>query len=239
MTKNLSGVVISEDNPVVKIETLYPNKNNVMYINWFFGKRCQFDCSYCPDVWHDTTSVDHSLSTLKFAWHKIQKELALYPDIKFYITYSGGEPTISDAFLPFNKWLRDEFGDKILYLQYTTNGTRQLEYYVETANIFNQITFSIHSEFSNEKKLFTNITETDKYVKNVKPFGNSFINVHFMHEPWHAERQAEYVKFFEEQQIRYRIIPTADWGENKTARPIRIHKSPFNFDDYRNKFPKN
>lgn len=222
---NTRVISITSDNPIVKIESRY-NTGDIMYVNWFFGRRCQFDCSYCPDEWHNKTSRDWTLDELKSGWKRIADSIP-NKNVKFAITYSGGEPTISDNFLPFNEWLRENYN--CASIQLTTNGTRPSKYYKRLLTMINGITFSIHSEFSNERKLFTNILAAHKYARENKPFHNSSVTVNFMYEPWDKERQEQYKQFFEREQIKYNIVPTHDFGEGKTPRTIRIHLQPYDF----------
>ena len=77
-------------------------------LTWQLSIRCNYDCMYCPAIWHDNTSRHHSLDTLKQTWISV---LSNTNRLAYKISFTGGEPTNSKSFLPFVKWLRTEYSD--------------------------------------------------------------------------------------------------------------------------------
>ena len=97
-------------------------------ISWKLTTRCNYDCMYCPTMWHDTTSTNHSLEVLQTAWHDIYSKTKS-KNLKYKISFSGGEVTSNKHFLPFVAWLRENYNNHILKLLVTTNGSATLKYY--------------------------------------------------------------------------------------------------------------
>lgn len=209
--------------PFIAIE---PIRKSVMFIQWLVGTRCQFDCSYCPDFWHDKTSKDSSMSLLKAAWQKIVDSNNHRPEVKFIVSFTGGEPTINKNFKPFVKWLREEHATRILSIGTATNVTKSIEYYEELVHYLDWCIFSTHSEFTNEKKFFKTIEHIHNYINDNKLTCALYANI--MDEPWHAERNKKYIEYLTQRGIKYKLIPLTDFEENKSTRSIRmINKENF------------
>ena len=78
---------------------------NVFWIHWNLSKRCNYNCTYCPDFLHDFTSPHRSLDNLISIAEKIKKNV---PSEKFIrIWFTGGEPTANPNFLTFCKYLKE------------------------------------------------------------------------------------------------------------------------------------
>ena len=43
----------------------------VFSITWMIGRRCNYDCMYCPTELHDKVSKHHELVKLQEAWKNI------------------------------------------------------------------------------------------------------------------------------------------------------------------------
>ena len=50
--------------PMYKITSRWPHQGSIK-IEWNLGKRCNFDCSYCPSEIHDNTSPHTDIEILK------------------------------------------------------------------------------------------------------------------------------------------------------------------------------
>jgi organic radical activating enzyme len=214
MSANLvTEVIVTDTNPIVQIHEY----DLSITVNWFIGSRCNFDCSYCPDKWHDKTSSHWPIDKLQAAWKKI---LISNPkkDVKYHVFILGGEPTLNKDFLPFLKWLTSNFGHILADVGVITNGTASLKYYEEMINYCTWVTFSTHSEFMNEKKFFNTVIKIDQLAK----LKNCMINVNIMDEPWHRDRNKEYQTFLTQQGIVSYIHPIYDYQENKPQFPVKV-----------------
>lgn len=204
----MQSVLIDSSNPIVKVEPY----NNSFIVHWLVGRRCNFNCSYCPEMWHDLKAKDKSLSELKQGWLRIM-EINKTPKQKYDISFLGGENTLNKDFLPFLIWLRENYNNIIENIGIITNGTASVDHYKEYIKYCDWITFSTHSEFMNEKKFFSTVVEIHQLAK----LTNCHIKVNIMDEAWHKERNSEYKKFLDECKIDNYIHPIYDFKENKTS----------------------
>lgn len=124
-------------------------------IEWNLGKRCNYNCSYCPSSIHDNTSSHTPINTLLSV---IDKLANLNKPIR--ISFTGGEPCVHPE---FDTLLRYAKHKDIKWINVTTNGTRPPEYYHSLT--VDQIVFSIHFEYD-WKRVVNTIMETATH-KNV------------------------------------------------------------------------
>jgi len=209
MTKEL---LVSDSNPIVKLKSFV----DAFVIHWFIGKRCNFDCSYCPSMWHDKTSKDLSYDTLIKAWERIVIATQHKKDIKYNLSILGGEPTLNKDFLPFMRRLHTEYKDKIIELGVITNGTAKIEYYKELAKYCTWITFTIHSEFTNEKKFVNTLLEIKKYADQI----GCMIHVNLMNEQQNLPKNKKLIEFLNTKNISNYLHPIWNFGEKKIEYPL-------------------
>lgn len=214
----MNYVTVSEENPIIKVEPY----NKSFIIHWLIGNRCNFSCSYCPDMWHSRDSKDKSLTELQDAWKRIISVNTSKLQ-KYDLSFLGGENTLNKDFLPFLKWLNENYKDILTNVGMITNGTASLKYYKELVQYCNWITFSTHSEFMNEKKFFTTILE----LHPISKMHNCVIRVNIMDEPWHKSKILEYKEFLDSNNIDNYIHPIHDFGEGKTPLPVKNSKIDF------------
>lgn len=190
-------------------------------ISWKLTTRCNYDCMYCPTMWHDTTSTNHSLEVLQTAWHDIYIKTKS-KNLKYKISFSGGEVTSNKHFLPFVAWLRENYNNHILKLLVTTNGSATLKYYTNLYQSIDNISFSVHSEHVNEQEFFDMILALKKSINH-----NKFLHVNIMNEFWNQERIPLYIELLNRHNISYNVNEI-DYGLQ--TRPIPIIKGKFNLD---------
>ena len=145
-------------NKIIKIEPV----PKYYSITWMLGAFCNYNCSYCPDELHDTTSRPHDLDTMKTAWKNIHTKTN-HLKLKYKICFTGGEVTANKNFLPFIKWLRSEYSDVSMIL-ITTNGSASLNYYQRLTNYVEAISFSTHSEHMNEQEFFHKVEKINDII---------------------------------------------------------------------------
>lgn len=194
---------------------------DVFYVHWNLGKRCNFDCVYCPDSLHDFTSSHKSIDDLKKVAinliNKIDK-----PYIRIWFT--GGEPTVNPNFLEFCQWLKESFDNKFV-IGLNTNGSRNWGYYVNLLYYVDTIQFSSHFEFMEQDKFMQNLSKTNKFVKLNKNVGkippNRFrfpnVSLNLMMEPEYWDRAVQLILFCEKNEIEYsmkRIRTKANFTSN-------------------------
>jgi MoaA/NifB/PqqE/SkfB family radical SAM enzyme len=147
---------------------------DVFSITWNLGPRCNFDCAYCPPRWHNKTSDHQTLDQLKARWIYIL-EKTLHLSKKYKLSFSGGEVTINKDFLPFLRWLNENYRDRIANMGFTTNGSATVLYYKQAIELVDYISFSSHFDQMNTKKFNKNILAT--HIEAVKKRKNIFVNI--------------------------------------------------------------
>jgi organic radical activating enzyme len=151
---------------------------NDFSITWNLGRRCNFDCSYCPARLHDKTSAHKNLQRLKSIWQGIHDKTK-HLEKRYKISFTGGEPTMNPDFLPFLIWLREEFSDDISNMGYNSNASAPTSYYLQSLEYVDWITFSSHWEFMNWTKFQKNVIAA--HIRSVKSRKHVFVNI--MDEP--------------------------------------------------------
>jgi len=71
-----------------KITSRWGHQNSLS-VMWNLGKRCNYDCSYCPASIHDNHSPHTDIEILKNTVDKICET-----DRSVRFTFTGGEPTV-------------------------------------------------------------------------------------------------------------------------------------------------
>lgn len=162
-----------------KIVSVWPHQDQLK-VEWNLGKRCNYDCSYCPAEIHDNFSSHTDINILEKAVDRlceINKPLR--------ISLTGGEPCVH----PDIEDLLEYFKRKnIFWVNLTTNGTRSYQWYLENEIFFNHIVFSLHFEHdwhrvfdtilkfydSTDRDFFVNIMAHHGYMNNVKSVVKKF-----------------------------------------------------------------
>lgn len=207
-------IKITKQNPVISIQ---PYQNNFV-VQWLMGRRCNFDCSYCPSIYHDQTAKDPDLAAMKQSWNRIMDASVHLDHIPVNACFLGGELTTNPDFLPFMRWLGDTWSHRLSAIGFITNGTASERAYRELAGICTWITFSTHSEFMSERKFFRNVLRT----RDANP--GCMVTVNIMDEPWHQVRNREYESFLDRHGIKHYRHPILDFGDQRQPMPVRQYQ---------------
>jgi MoaA/NifB/PqqE/SkfB family radical SAM enzyme len=143
--------------------------SNAIKIEWNLGKRCNYDCSYCPSEIHDNTSLHTDIRVLK---ETVDKLMTLGKPIR--LSFTGGEPCVNPKFSELVKYCKHV---GITWISVTTNGTLPYEFY--SSLDVDQIVFSIHLEYD-WKRVF-NTVESIVSLTNKKVIAQ--IMAHHDHMP--------------------------------------------------------
>lgn len=154
---------------------------------------------YCSTSWHDNTSGHHSLDTLQNAWKEIYSKTQ-YRNLKYKISFTGGEVTNNKHFLPFIKWLGDNYSQYLYQILLTTNGSANYNYYSKLYKYVDNISFSTHSEHINEQDFFDMVLKLHSTIDK-----NKFIHVNIMNEFWNQDRIHQYKKILDDAGISNNI----------------------------------
>ena len=80
-------------NDMYKVESLWPHQYSVK-VEWNLGKRCNYDCSYCPSVIHDSVSPHTDINILKTTPDDVQKDYE-YSRAQLYSLIEKGQETLN------------------------------------------------------------------------------------------------------------------------------------------------
>jgi MoaA/NifB/PqqE/SkfB family radical SAM enzyme len=119
-----------------KVTSRWPHQNSIK-VEWNIGKRCNYDCSYCPGSIHDNSSPHTDIEILK---NTLDKLITLGKAVR--LSFTGGEPCVHPKFEELVKYAK-HIG--ISWISVTTNGTRPYEFYKKLP--VDQYVFSIHFEY--------------------------------------------------------------------------------------------
>lgn len=190
-----------------KVTSVWPHQDQLK-VEWNLGKRCNYDCSYCPISVHDNHSPHTDINILEKTVDKLY-EL----DRPLRISLTGGEPCVH----PDIENLLEYFKRKNVYwVNITTNGTRGYRWYVDNEMFFNHLVFSLHFEFD-----YTRIVDTIlKYYDNTQQ--DFFVNIMAHHD--YIPQVKTVVKKFKELGIKF-AIRRIRWteGDHNIFDDLRYH----------------
>jgi len=159
--------------------SIIPVNEDPFVVTWDLGRRCNFDCSYCPSHRHDNFSAHATLEELKctteflfeycstIAEHRINKD--------FHVSFTGGEPTVNPRFIEFCQYVRTAYNEKWkdkfnLHLSLTTNGAMSSKMAEAVVENFDYVTVSYHSEIKTQirQQICDRLMEFSKAGMNLK-----------------------------------------------------------------------
>lgn len=119
-----------------KVNSRWPHQHSIK-VEWNLGKRCNYDCSYCPSIIHDNRSPHTDIEVLKRA---VDKLVLLNKPVR--LSFTGGEPCVHPKFRELINYCKHV---GISWISVTTNGTMPYEFYAGL-NV-DQLVISIHLEY--------------------------------------------------------------------------------------------
>jgi len=138
---------------MLKVTSRWPHQNSVK-VEWNLGKRCNYDCSYCPSSIHDNTSPHTDIEVLKAT---VDKLMTLGKPIR--LSFTGGEPCVHPKFKELLQYCKHV---GISWISVTTNGTLPYEYYAVLD--VDQLVVSIHLEYD-WKRVFNTVESVVNLTK--------------------------------------------------------------------------
>ena len=144
-----------------KVTNRWPHQDSIK-VEWNLGKRCNYNCSYCPSVIHDDSSPHTNIEILKAT---VDQLLTLGKPVRLSLT--GGEPTAHPDIEELISYSKNQ---GVSWISVTTNGTRRDEWYANAR--VDQWVFSLHFEYN-----FKRILDT---IVNVHEYFHGQVLVHIM-----------------------------------------------------------
>lgn len=200
----------------------------VFQVSWDLGRRCNYDCSYCPVHRHDNFSPHASLDELKansdFLFTYIDTYMKHRKLKHTSISFTGGEPTVNPNFIPFIKYLKNAYQEKYkdswsASFSLTSNGAMSKKMAHEVMTNMQHCTVSYHAESDNKLKQRVKDRMLQFHTEG-KDYGFTFsVNVMFHAE--HFDECKELCEFLDSHNIKYvpRII-----GEEAGSRTSFAHQ---------------
>lgn len=105
-------------------------------VEWNIGKRCNYDCSYCPASIHDNSSPHTDIEILKAT---VDRLMTLGRPVR--LSFTGGEPCVHPDFRELVRYCKFV---GVNWINVTTNGTLPIKFY--TSLDIDHLVFSLHFE---------------------------------------------------------------------------------------------
>jgi len=167
--KNLKS--LETDDIVSIIHTRNLKYKNTFTIDWNVGKRCNFDCSYCPSTVHNNHSPHLTLEKFIPAFDKIYSTLKEYQTID--IVFTGGEPTINPEYIDIASYAKRSNTCIFTNTNCTAN-IDKLEKLMHLGGLY----ISIHEEFTEKEKILKKIKTLYDRMEN-----NDILSIKYMLVP--------------------------------------------------------
>lgn len=201
---------------------------NVFQVTWDLGRRCNYDCSYCPTHRHDNFSSHASLEQLKESADFVFEYIDIYMEYRDFkyasIGFTGGEPTVNPNFIEFVQYFKSLYAEKYksrwdCSFALTSNGAMSQKMAEAIIQNFHHITISYHTEA--DEMLKKQVIERIKFIYENGPKYNCTTSINVMFHAQYFDECVLLCKHFDELGIKYvpRII-----GEDVDSRPNFAHK---------------
>lgn len=159
MYQNLKTNLLREQT-MNKFHAIVPVNADPFLVTWDLGRRCNYDCSYCPSHRHDNFSPHATLQELKctaeFLFEYISTIAEHRNDKTFHVSFTGGEPTVNPHFIEFAEYIRakrEKYSDQFtVKLDLTTNGAMSEKIADSVIENFDYVTVSYHCEAHDKLK---------------------------------------------------------------------------------------
>lgn len=203
-----------------KIFAITPINEDPFIITWDLGRRCNYDCSYCPSHRHDNFSPHASLEELKnttqFVFNYIELISQFRNNKDFHLSFTGGEPTVNPDFINFSKFIRNEYNNRYknlfnLKLSLTTNGAMSDQIAQSVIENFDYVTVSYHAEAKTKNK--------NNVIEKIKKFASSTVGfkVNVMFHAEHFEECKTVCDILKKENIKFIPRTIGDDPDSKSS----------------------
>jgi len=171
-----------------KLTSSWPHQDQIK-VEWNIGKRCNYDCTYCPKEIHDNFSPHTPIDVLE---KTIDQLVEIGKPIR--LSFTGGEPSVHPDFEDLLEYCKRK---GIFWINLTTNGTRSSRWYLQHEMFINHIVFSLHFEH-----------DWQRVARTINEFYDGteidfFVNVMAHHD--HMDNVRKVVKQFKEVGIKFAV----------------------------------
>jgi molybdenum cofactor biosynthesis enzyme MoaA len=177
----------------------------VLTVHWLLSKRCNYDCSYCSDHWHDFVSPHHDIQVIEKFINRIDKQARdNNKKIKWLLT--GGEPFLHPSIVEILKLLKQT--ESFSQLNTITNGSLPLSVYEQSLDYLDGLTISVHLE-----RTIKEVAKSINTAIELTKMNKGFVNVNLMFLPGKLEQVKDICSQFDKNNVKYvvrRISPFKD-----------------------------
>lgn len=213
----------------MSFDTIDLLSGKIFQITWDLGRRCNYDCTYCPVTRHDNFSPHASLEDLKngvdFVFQYIDTYTEYRLDKRASINFTGGEPTVNPNFIEFVRYIDKEYKKNYMHkwdakLSITTNGAMSKKMADAIIENLHHVTVSYHAESA--KKLKTQVKDRilQFHKAELEKSPDFKMNVNVMFHAEYFDECKEFCEFLDEHDIKYvpRVI-----GEEPDSKKTFAH----------------
>lgn len=139
----------------IKVEPIPARTTNV--VEWMLGNTCNYDCSFCGDMFKSGSQRFLELSTYK---NTIDKVINQSHHKKTWFKLTGGEPTLYPNLIELLNYIKEK--GQFTYI--ISNGSRTLRFWeeIKTTNSLDIIAFSYHPEQTSNIQHLLDVVELFK-----------------------------------------------------------------------------
>lgn len=215
-------------NIIYEYDTLDLLSGSVFQVTWDLGRRCNYDCSYCPVHRHDNFSPHATLEELKKNADFVFKYISLYMKYRNYkeasISFTGGEPTVNPNFIAFIKYLNETYEAKykdeyVCTFALTSNGAMSEKMADAIVEHMSHITISYHTEA--DETIKKNVLDRILQIYKKGPEQWCTVSINVMFHAQYFDECKQVCEFLDNNGVTYvpRVI-----GEELDSRPTFAHK---------------
>ena len=212
----------------MSFDTIDLLSGKVFQVTWDTGRRCNYDCSYCPAHRHDNFSKHATLDELKNNVDFLYEYTDLYMKYRNHkvanFGFTGGEPTVNPNFIPFAQYLKNQYDEKYADrweagFALTTNGAMSEKMGQAVMENFGHATVSYHAE--SDGKLKQQVKDRILQFHYQGGLYEFTVSVNVMFHAEYFDECVELCEFLKAHEVDFvpRVI-----GEEPDSRPTFAHK---------------
>ena len=212
----------------MSFDTIDLLSGKVFQVTWDTGRRCNYDCSYCPAHRHDNFSKHATLDELKNNVDFLYEYTDLYMQYRNHkvanFGFTGGEPTVNPNFIPFAQYLKNQYEEKYADrweagFALTTNGAMSEKMGQAVMENFGHATVSYHAE--SDDKLKQQVKDRILQFHYQGGLYEFTVSVNVMFHAEYFDECVELCEFLKAHEVDFvpRVI-----GEEPDSRPTFAHK---------------
>ena len=212
----------------MNVDTIDLLSGAVFQVGWDMGRRCNYDCSYCPSHRHDNFSAHASLADLTKNVDFLFKYIDLYMGHRHNkqasINFTGGEPTVNPYFIQLTEYLASEYSSKYAdrfncNFTVTSNGAMSSRMAEAIMDNLGFITISYHAEA--DAALKQQVMDRIEQFRLDGPAKHCGLSINVMFHAEHFDECVRVCELLDEKKVKYvpRII-----GEEPDSPSSQAHR---------------